>query len=64
MGNINFAKLIKQYRNKKFITQEELANQLGVSFVTVNRWEKGKYDPTMKQKRVLYELFEKEGLIK
>ena len=61
---MDFAKLIKKYREKHFLTQEEFAAQLGVSFVTLNRWENGKYNPTMKQKRVLNDLFIKDGLIK
>ena len=50
---MDYARLIKKYRDKQLITQEELANLLGVSFSTVNRWENGKYEPTMKVKRKL-----------
>lgn len=59
---MNYSKLIKVYRNKTLITQEEFAKMLGVSFVTVNRWENGHFNPTMKTKRKLKELFQKEGL--
>ena len=41
------------------LTQTELADLLGVSFGTVNRWESGKYDLTMKVKRKLAPYFEK-----
>lgn len=30
---------IKKMRQKLKLTQEELANKLGVSFTTLNRWE-------------------------
>ena len=41
------------------MTQIEFANYLEVSFQSVNRWETGKFDPTMKIKRKLAPLFEK-----
>jgi len=39
------------------LTQTELADLLEVSFSSVNRWENGKYEPTIKVKRKLSELF-------
>ena len=60
---MEYSKLLKQYREKKFLTQEELAKVLGVSFVTLNRWENGKYKPTMKMKKKLHELFVEAKLI-
>ena len=44
------------------ITQTELANLLGVAFVSVNRWESGEYEPTMKIKRKLAPLFKEHGI--
>ena len=41
-----FADKIKFARAKLLITQKELAKQLGVSFVTISRWESGKLQPT------------------
>ena len=60
---MDYAKLIKQIRNSLFLTQEELAKLLSVSFVSVNRWENGHFEPTMKIKRRLYQLC-KENKIK
>jgi DNA-binding XRE family transcriptional regulator len=40
-----------------FISQKELADLLEVSFVSVNRWENGKFNPTIKAKRKLNDLF-------
>lgn len=60
---MDFSKLIKKYRNIKFLTQKDFAELLGVTNVTVNRWENKQNEPTMKQKRMLYDLFKKEGLI-
>ncbi len=56
---MNYAEAIKRLRNKMLMTQTEFANMLGVSFGTVNRWESGKFEPTMKLKRKLAALFEK-----
>lgn len=61
---INYAELLKQYREKMFLSQRDLADELGVSYVTINRWETGKFDPTIKMKKKLYDLFVKANLIK
>lgn len=62
--NINYTELLKQYREQMFLSQRDLADELGVSYVTVNRWETGKFDPTIKMKKRLYGLFKKAKLIK
>ena len=49
---------IKQLREKLLLTQAEFAAELGVSFETVNRWENGKHEPTMKAKRKLKRLID------
>ena len=59
---MDYPKAIKEYREKVFLTQEELARKLGVSYVSVNRWENGHFIPTMKMKRKLKKLFDKAGI--
>lgn len=59
----NYADLIKQLRSKLIVTQEELAKILGVSFASVNRWERGHFEPTMKVRRKIIELCKKEGIL-
>ena len=54
---MEYSKKIKLLREKLFISQKELADMLGVSFVTVNRWETGKFNPTIKAKKKLNDLF-------
>lgn len=54
--------LIKKLREKMFVTQAELAKILFVSLVTVNRWETGKFNPTIKMRKKLNELFLEYGL--
>ena len=50
---MDYSNLIKELRNKMLLTQTEFADLLGVSFGSVNRWENGKYEPTIKSKRKL-----------
>lgn len=54
--NIDYAALIKRIRNNLLVSQTELAEMLGVSFATINRWENGHHEPTIKAKRKLREL--------
>lgn len=59
---MNYAEKIKKLRERMLITQQELANILDVSIVTVNRWENKKFEPTMKEKRKLAKLFKENGI--
>ena len=61
--NMDYPKMLKEYREKVFLTQEDLAHKLGVSYVTVNRWENGKFEPTIKMKKKLNGMFKKAELI-
>lgn len=56
---MNWAKNIKKLRDRMLVTQTELSTILGVSYVSINRWENGVHNPTMKAKRKLMELFKK-----
>ena len=42
---INVPALIKGLRKSKGMTQEQLAQRLGVAFSSVNSWENGKRKP-------------------
>lgn len=59
---INYAEKIKEYREKKFLTQSELAKELGVTLLTVSRWETGKFEPNMKMKKKLSNLFKDNNI--
>lgn len=56
---MSWATIIKELRGNLLLTQTEFASLLNVSFVSVNRWENGKCEPTMKQKRIISELCKK-----
>ena len=58
----DYQKLVMELRNKLVISQTELASLLNVSFASVNRWEKGHYEPTIKVKRKIIELCKANGV--
>lgn len=62
--SISWSSVIRELRQRLHLSQERLAQQLGVSFQTVNRWERGKVNPspmaTKLIKQILIELG-KEG---
>lgn len=59
---MNWATNIKILREKMLVTQTELATLLGVAYVSINRYENGIHEPTMKVKRKLMKLFKKYGV--
>lgn len=59
---MTYQEAVIKLRKKLLLTQMEFAEYMGVSFATINRWEKGRFDPTMKMKRKLQPLFDKYGI--
>jgi DNA-binding XRE family transcriptional regulator len=59
---IDYALKIKEYRERNFLTQNELAKLLGVSKTSVTRWETGKFSPSIKIKKKLYTIFIDSGM--
>lgn len=53
MSEINYeiSMRIKSMRKRLGLSQEELAQRLGVSFTSVNRWENGQTKPSKLAKR-------------
>ena len=52
---MEFSQLVLEVRKTLKITQEQLARELGVSFSTVNRWEKGRANPNNLAKRAFFQ---------
>ena len=52
-NDMAFSEDIKKIRRKAFLTQEEFAKKLGVSYTTVNRWETGKAKPNLKTMKLI-----------
>ena len=63
MAKVDYANGILKLRAKLNISQEELAKILGVSYVSVNRWENNKYAPTKLVKVKLNQLFEENNIV-
>lgn len=45
---MTYKEAVKELRLKMLMSQEEFAKLLDVSFVTINRWETGKYIQLLK----------------
>ena len=59
---MDWAKLLKDLRNQLLLSQVEMAGLLGVSFASINRWENGHHEPTIKVKRQIKELCKKNKI--
>jgi len=44
-GNITFGEFLRKKRRLNYITQEQMADKLGVNFNTISRWEVGVTSP-------------------
>jgi len=60
---MDYSKALKGLREKLLLSQTEMAKMLGVSYVSVNRWENGKHEPSYKAKRKIRDLCIKNGII-
>lgn len=43
---MTFAEKVKEARKQLGLSQEKFAGKMGVSFSTINRWEKGRFLPS------------------
>jgi putative transcriptional regulator len=59
---MDYGILIKKIRDTLMLSQNELAEKLGVSFATINRWEKGHHQPTIKLRREINAFCKKHGI--
>ena len=57
-----FSEKIKQIRRRAFLNQEDFAKTLGVSFITVNRWETGKSMPNLKAMKSIDAYCKRNGI--
>lgn len=57
-----YSEAIKTLRKKLILSQTEFAKLLGVSYATVNRWESGNFELTIKSKRKLAPYFKKYNI--
>lgn len=59
---MTYGERVRKLRDKLILSQSEMADMLGVTFATVNRWENGKHEPSIKQKRSIHYLCVKYGI--
>ncbi len=59
---MSFSNDIKQLRQKSLLSQQDFAEQLGVSYTTVNRWETGKTKPNYKTLNLINDFCKKHGI--
>lgn len=59
---MTFAEKVKQARDILHLSQEKLAAQLGISFSTVNRWEKGHAMPSYLAQEKFFSFCKKNGI--
>ena len=59
---MTYSEIIKHTRVKLLLTQDELANKLGVNAVTVCRWETGKSEPNFKAKKAFRDFCNQNGV--
>jgi conserved domain protein len=59
---MTYSEKIKSARENLLMTQEEIATELGVTPITVCRWETGKTEPSIKAKKAFRDLCERKGL--
>jgi len=58
----NFTSILRSIRASRNLTQEQLAERLGVSFATVNRWEGGANKPQRAAQQTILELAQEVGV--
>lgn len=59
---MTYSERVKAAREKLLLTQDEIALELGVSSITVCRWETGKTVPNMKAKKAIRDFCIKHNL--
>ncbi|MFA5693565.1 MAG: helix-turn-helix transcriptional regulator [Acholeplasmataceae bacterium] len=59
---MDYQRLVKELRLKLILSQQEFADLLNVSFASINRWETGKHEPTIKVKRRIVEFCKANGI--
>ena len=57
-----YSNKIREYPEIKILIQEELAKILNVSYVSICRWETGRFGPTADAKKKLVALFNETGM--
>ncbi len=62
MKIMSFAEQVKNICTELKLSQEGLAQILGVSFATINRWENGNYNPSRLAKKAFQDFCKKHNV--
>jgi len=60
---MTFSEQIKSVRAKLLLSQEQLADKLGVSYVTISRWESKGIEPSFLTRAKFNKFCEENGII-
>lgn len=59
---MNWKNLVRDLRDKLLLSQEEMADKLGIAFCTLNRYENGHHEPSYKLQRKIRALAIANGI--
>ncbi|MGI6595054.1 MAG: helix-turn-helix domain-containing protein [Christensenellales bacterium] len=59
---MEFKDKVKIARTQLFMSQENFAKELGVTFATVNRWETGKHAPSYPAQKAFHDFCKKHNI--
>lgn len=59
--SLEISNLVRDVRERLGLTQEQFASRLGVTFPTVNRWERGRAKPSPMAQKLLIKVAEQMG---
>jgi len=59
---MKYSEKVKHVRMKLLLSQEALAKEIGVSYATVCRWEKGNREPQVVSQGKFYAFCDKKGI--
>ncbi|KAM3106816.1 helix-turn-helix domain-containing protein [Phormidesmis sp. 146-33] len=59
--SLEISDLIRDLRKRLNLTQEQFASRLGITFATVNRWERKKSRPSSLAQKLLLDLIKQMG---
>ena len=60
---MTFGEKVKAVRYKLFLNQYAMAEKLNVSYSTVNRWERGHYEPNFKAMATFDKFCKENGIV-
>ncbi len=59
---MDIGRKLKEIRKKSLMSQTDFAQELGVSFSTVNRWENNKAVPNYQAQKKIKDFCDKKGI--